>query len=235
VREKGEVVAALVHDRGVLADAELRQAVLSTARLAVANRRLQADIVARARDVAASRQRIVLAADAQRRALEAELRATAGRRLEAVSARLEPGPLLDELERIRGDLERLARGLHPTALTEGGLRAGLSELVAGSPLAVQLDAPDARFPEPIEAGAYFVAAEALANAAKHAGATRVSVGVHVGERLTIDVVDDGTGGASFAGSGLIGIRDRTESLGGTLTLAGGPGEGTRVVAEFPLP
>ena len=106
--------------------------------------------------------------------------------------------------------------------------------MAGSPLPVALDVPAGRFPDAIEACAYFVVAEALANAAKHAHASRMAVRVEAAGVLTVEVVDDGAGGAGFGGSGLIGIRDRVESLGGTLVLESPPGTGTRIHAELPL-
>jgi signal transduction histidine kinase len=235
VTQDGELIAVLVHDRSALEDAGLRTAVEAVVRLAVANVRRQAEILARAEEVAASRRRLVVAADAQRQALEGELRASAGQRLEAVARRLTPvdglEAIRDELERARDDLERFARGLHPAALQRGGLPAALAELVAGSPLPVELAVAPRRFPQPVEATAYFVAAEAIANAVKHAEASRVLVSVDGdGARLTVRIADDGRGGAS----GLVGLRDRVEALGGRLEVASPIGDGTTLSAELPV-
>jgi signal transduction histidine kinase len=241
VRESGELVAVLIHDSAALEDPSLRAAVASTARLVVANTRLQAQLTARARQVAASRRRLVVAADRERRQLEAELRSSAGVRLDAVAERLAAladrslEPIADELDRARSDLARLARGLHPATLSEAGLAAALRELADASPLAVTLVAPAARFPAALEAAAYFVCAEAMTNAAKHAGCDRISVKVTAAAgALRVEVDDDGRGGAVPSGSGLLGVRDRVEALGGRLTVDSAPGAGTRLIAELPL-
>ena len=238
VTEGGELVAVLVHDGTALADAELRGAVESCVRLAVANARLQTEIVERADEVAASRRRLVVAAAAQRRALERELRASAGRRLEAVARRLAPldgmPEIHDELERAQADLERFARGLHPGALERGGLAAALEELAAASTLPIELVGRPQRFAPAREATAYFVAAEALANAAKHSDAARVRVELIGGDaRFRLRVTDDGRGGADPGGSGLLGLRDRVEALGGRLHVDSRPGRGTEVLMELP--
>lgn len=242
VSEDGEVVAVLVHDRATLVDPAVRAALASTARLAVANTRLHAQVVARAREVAASRRRIVEAADSERRQLEAELRASAGQRLDTVAVWLDArtddslSPIAAELDRARIDLARLARGLHPARLTEAGIAAAVQDLAAGSPVPVSVDAPDARFPVAVEAAAYFVCAEAMANAAKHAQCHRIAVHVTAdAQTLRVDVVDDGRGGAAATGSGLLGLSDRVEALGGRLSVDSKLGAGTRVTAELPLP
>jgi signal transduction histidine kinase len=241
ITEEGELVAVLVHDRTALADAELRKALESCVRLAVANARLQAEIVARANEVAASRRRLVVAAATQRRALERELRASAGRRLGAVAQRLaaldgDAMPAIhDELERAQADLERLARGLHPRGLEQGGLAVALEELAAASTLPIELVGRPRRFAPALEATAYFVAAEALANAAKHSGAARVCIELSGGDaRFRLRVTDDGRGGADPRGSGLLGLRDRVEALGGRLHIDSPPGSGTEVLMELPL-
>jgi signal transduction histidine kinase len=239
ITEGGELVAVLVHDRMALADAELRAAVESCVRLAVANARLRAEIVERANEVAASRRRLVVAAAGQRRALERELQASAGRRLEAVAERLAlvagMPEIRGELERARADLERFARGLHPGALERGGLAAALEELAAASALPIELIGRPPRFAPALEATAYFVAAEALANAAKHSGASRVRVELSGGDtRFSLRVTDDGCGGADPRGSGLLGLRDRVEALGGRLRIDSPPARGTEVLMELPL-
>jgi signal transduction histidine kinase len=242
VSEEGEVVAVLVHDRATLEDPAVRAAVASTARLAVANTRLHAQVIARTREVAASRRRIVEAADNERRQLETELRASAGRRLDTVAewlgARTDDSlsPIAAELDRARIDLARLARGLHPAKLTEAGIAAAVQDLAAAAAVPVSVDAPDARFPAAVEAAAYFVCAEAMANAAKHAQCHRIGVQMTADARtLRVDVVDDGRGGAVAIGSGLLGLGDRVEALGGRLSVESDLGAGTRVTAELPLP
>jgi signal transduction histidine kinase len=120
-------------------------------------------------------------------------------------------------------------------LTSGGLAAALRELAARAPIPVALDVSSARFPLPVEAAAYFVCAEALTNIAKYAGASRASVDVHDGGgRVLVAVVDDGVGGADATrGSGLRGLADRVESLGGRLAVQSAAGSGTSLVAEIP--
>src|SRR5262249_34512658 len=125
-----------------------------------------------------------------------------------------------ELQGTLDELRALARGIHPAILTEGGLAPALATLMRRSPVPVAVSAvPDERLPAPVEAAAYFVASEALANVAKHAHASRVTVGViHADGRLLIDVSDDGVGGADCAGHGLVGLRDRVEALDGRLRI-----------------
>ena len=241
VSDSGEVIAVLVHDGAALQDASLRKAVASTARLAVANTRLRAEVAARAREVAASRRRLVEAADGERRRLESELRSTAGRRLDAVADRLASradesiAPIAAELDRARADLARLARGLHPAALTDGGLAAALAELVAAAPMPVALDVAAPRFAASLEAAVYFVCAEAMANASKHSACGRVAVAVAASsDAVHVRISDDGRGGASPSGSGLLGLRDRVEALGGRLGVRSPPGGGTQIDARLPV-
>ena len=135
------------------------------------------------------------------------------------------------------EVRELSRGVHPAILTEGGLRAALRVLARRSAVAVELDVHvDGRQPEPIEVAAYYVVAESLTNAAKYAQATAVSVCVQVRDSyLYLTVSDDGIGGADpKRGTGLIGLTDRVEALGGTLILESPPGQGTRLQADFPL-
>jgi signal transduction histidine kinase len=241
VSDSGEVLAVLVHDRAALDDPRLRRAVASAARLAVANARLQAEVSSRAREVAASRRRLVEAADIERRRLESELRSSAGRRLDAVAERLASraggsiAPIAAELDQARSDLARLASGLHPAALTDGGLAAALAELAAASPIPVALEVAPGRFPAPVEAAAYFVCAEAMANATKHAACRRVTVDVTASsDAVHVRISDDGRGGAAPGGSGLLGLRDRVEALGGRLGVRSPPGGGTHIEARLPV-
>jgi PAS domain S-box-containing protein len=142
-----------------------------------------------------------------------------------------------EIEAVLEDVRELSRGLHPALLSRGGLRPSLSALARKSPIKVdlQLDT-DKRPAEPIETAVYYVVSEALTNAAKHSHATKISVAVATaGELLRATVEDDGAGGAeASAGSGLVGLIDRVEALGGRFTLDSPVNEGTRISIELPL-
>jgi len=246
----GGPVAALVHDSAVLEDPGLREAVSAAARLAAANARLQAEIRARVAELRASRRRILEAGDAERRRLESRLREGAQHRLEQLAEQLrrarESARSDAAAERINRtevqlelaleDLDRLAQGLHPYALSEAGLAGALASLAERAPIHVDLVVPVARLPAEVEAVAYFVCSEALANIVKHASACRVSLSVAVGEgRVSVEVEDDGVGGADPAkGTGLRGLADRVETLGGTLHVESPADAGTRLAAEIPL-
>jgi signal transduction histidine kinase len=249
LRDGGQPVAALVHDAGVLADSDLVESIAAAARLAVANARMQAGIRRQVDELDASRRRVVEAADAERRRLERELREGAERRLAELETILGEAqhqanvglaailaPTQAKLGRARSDLREFARGVHPRVLSEGGLPTALRELADGSSVPTELSVPDVRFPAPVEVAAYFVCSEALANIAKYAAASRAAIEVmQQGGLLVVSVRDDGRGGASVdAGSGLRGLVDRVEALGGRLTLTSPPGEGTLLVAELPI-
>jgi signal transduction histidine kinase len=198
-----------------------------------------------------SQARIIAAADAERRRLERDLHDGAQQRLVAIALQLRMArdrlargddalELVsvagDEAQKAIGELRDLARGIHPAVLTERGLGAALRDVVARSPVPVDLlEVPDARFPSTIEASAYFVVSEALANVAKYAQASRASVRVtQAGETLVVEVCDDGRGGADpTRGSGLRGLLDRVGALNGTLTVDSPPGGPTRVRACLP--
>jgi signal transduction histidine kinase len=141
-----------------------------------------------------------------------------------------------ELQRAIAELRNLARGIHPAVLTDRGLDAALSALVARSPVPVRLDVElSRRLPASVEATAYFIVAEALTNAVRHAGASRVDVRVRlVGDRLRVEVADDGHGGAEQRpGGGLAGLADRASSLEGSLQVSSPAGGPTLLVAELP--
>jgi PAS domain S-box-containing protein len=201
-----------------------------------------------AEEVAGSRARIVAAGDAERRRIGRDLHDGAQQRLVRVlmgieEARRDPSRASDALadaaaaaRRAIDELRELAAGLHPLVLTDRGLAVALEDLTAGSPMPVVLDVTEERFAPEIEAAAYFIVAEALTNAAKHAQASVVSVALQaVGEALRIEVADDGVGGADVAGgSGLRGLEDRVAVLGGTLSIGDSPGGGTTLRAILPL-
>jgi signal transduction histidine kinase len=238
IDEDGIRIAVLVHDTAVLDDPELVSAVAAATRLAISNARLQAEVLARVAEVAASRRRIVEAGDEQRRRLERELRqGAAGRLARVADLVVDIDPELEhQLADTQADLAEFARGIHPATLTEHGLGAALRELATRSPLPVEIAAPAERFQAPVEAAVYFVCSEALANVAKYADATRVGIRVACEEeRLTVEVADDGVGGADpSVGSGLRGLADRVEALGGRLRVESPPRSGTRVLAELPV-
>jgi signal transduction histidine kinase len=202
-----------------------------------------------ARALEASRARVIEAADAERRRVGRDLHDGAQQRLLAVSnllrvARMkadEPAEGLlaaaaEELTQAHAELRELARGLHPVALSERGLRAALESLCATSSSEVVLDVTDDELPDRIAAAAYFVAAESLANTARYAQASRVEVRIQprAGE-LHVEIADDGVGGADTAGgTGLSGLADRIEMLNGCFDVDSPPGGGTRVHASIPL-
>jgi signal transduction histidine kinase len=241
IDQEGVPVAALVHDASALGDSGLVADVAAATRLAVSNVRLQAEVRARVAEVEASRRRIVEAADTQRRRLEQELREGAEVRLARVAELLDSSdPHLAEaaeaLETARRELRELARGIHPAMLTERGLEGALRELGARAPVPVEIVASSGRFAPTVEAVAYFVCSEGLANIAKYARASRaeVHVAIHHGA-LVVHVADDGVGGADVSsGSGLRGLADRVAALGGRFEVVSLRGSGTRLRAELPL-
>lgn len=240
-------LAMLVHDDALLADGHLVESVAAAARLAVTNARLQAEARSRAAELEASTRRIVEAADAQRRRLEEELRRGAAHRLETVAAFLAEARRTDspaaaaiealerQLSDARRELGEFAQGVHPSALTDGGLLAAVALLAARCPLPVDVTGTLGRLPPPVEAALFFVCSEGLANAVKHASAGRVRIALRRdGPQVWVAISDDGRGGADAAhGSGLRGLADRVEALGGQLTLQSLPDGGTRLVATVP--
>nr|BFE59352.1 hypothetical protein GCM10020063_038780 [Dactylosporangium thailandense] len=213
----------------------------------------QAITLVQSADLVASRTRLLLTNDDARRQLERNLHDGVQQRLIALALdiRRAESDVPPELTRLRAELDavvaalngtvdevrEISRGVHPSILTQGGLRLGLRALARRSAVAVELDVQmEGRLPEPVEVAAYYVMAEALTNAAKHAEATVVSAGATVrGGVLHLSVRDNGIGGADpRSGTGLTGLSDRVEALGGTLTVDSAPGRGTSLHAEFPL-
>jgi signal transduction histidine kinase len=201
----------------------------------------------------ASRARIVATADATRRRIERDLHDGAQQQLVSLALALraaqatvpeelgqhrsELGHVVDGLTAALDDLREIALGIHPAGLSEDGLTPALKRLVSRSPLRVNLDVrADGRFSEPVEVTAYYFVSEALTNAAKYADAPVVDVTVAAdGGALRVEVRDDGRGGADPAkGSGLLGLRDRVEAIGGTMRLTSPPGAGTSLRVELPL-
>jgi signal transduction histidine kinase len=249
----GEVLGALVHDPALREEPELLDAVAAAARLALHNEQLADEVRAQLAEVQASRQRIVASGEAERRRLERDLHDGAQQRLVAVALRLrgierragESGnvaladALADattELEAALADIRELARGIRPPVLQEQGLGPALEVLAGRVPLPVATDLRlNGRLPDVVEATAYFAASEALANVLKHADARAVSLTAAAEDGAVIlRVSDDGRGGADPAdGSGLVGLADRLEALGGSLTVDSAAGRGTTLGARIP--
>jgi signal transduction histidine kinase len=204
-------------------------------------------------ELRASRARIVAAADETRRRIERDLHDSAQQRLvslalsvRAVQAAVPPdgtelraelAQVADGLVSVLDELRELARGLHPAILAEGGLQRALKALARRSPIAVELTVGiQERLPQQIEVTAYYVVSELLTNAAKYAQASEIQVGVHAPDSvLLLSVRDDGIGGADPArGSGLVGVRDRVEAIGGTVAVHSPIQAGTRVDIEIPI-
>jgi signal transduction histidine kinase len=245
-------LAAMIHDPVLLDQPELLEAAGSAARLALENERLQAELRLQLAELRTSRERIVHAADEERRRLERDLHDGAQQRLLGVGMALQlirpriegnehAETLLEEAEtEVRGaiaELRELAQGIHPAVLTAEGLDAAVRTLAERTPIPVDVDVDvsTGSLPSPVETVAYFVVAEALTNIAKHAHARRAWVAIApVDGRLTIDVGDDGVGGAApNGGSGLQGLMDRIGALDGALRVDSVDGAGTRLHAEIP--
>jgi PAS domain S-box-containing protein len=203
-----------------------------------------------AEELRRSRARLVVAGDEARKRLERNLHDGAQQHLVALLLSLKTlrkqsrdaetvaalEGAVHELEQALEELVELARGIHPATLSVRGLRFAADQLARRAPLPVSLEAPDRRYGEAIEAAAYYVVSEALANVAKYAEATSAAVRItDDGERLCVEVADDGVGGADAAGgSGLSGLADRVAALDGTLEIDSPLGAGTRVRAWIPI-
>ena len=213
---------------------------------AVSNATIRADLIA-------SRARVVSAADETRRRIERDLHDGAQQELVTLALGLrsaegrvpaglddlktEIGGFADRLTRVIDELREMSRGIHPAILTEGGLALAVEALALRSTVPVKLNVRcGRRLPEKIEVAAYYVIAEALTNAAKHADASRVEVDLEVAqETLFLVIRDDGVGGADpTEGSGLLGLKDRVESLAGSILVTSPTGGGTRLDVEIPL-
>lgn len=247
IERGGRPVAVLIHDRAVLEDPSLRASLAEAADLASANAALEGELRTQVEQLRESRRRLVVAADEERRRLERRLQETAERRLErlleelsAPAAGADAGALADlrdQLDQSLVDLRRLAAGLHPRELDEGGLPTALLALAERSPVPVDLHFADVGDVAPETARtAYFVCSEGLANVVKYAEASRAALTIAAAEgRLRIEIADDGRGGADpVQGSGLRGLADRVDAVGGKLTVQSPPGGGTQLTAELPL-
>lgn len=242
----GAIVAAWKYRDMAGGDTEIRMRQFTElVATAVANAESSAEL-------AASRARIVAAADEERRRIERDLHDGAQQRLvhavivlklalrAVLNGEARASELVEEAlqhaEQANAELRELAHGILPSVLTRGGLRAGVKALVSRVSLPVSVDVSVGRLPAGLEATAYFVVSEALANVVKHAGAETAAVAVRIeGGAVRVEVHDDGTGGADPSlGSGLIGLRDRVAALGGMLTVWSEPGAGTVLTAQIPV-
>jgi PAS domain S-box-containing protein len=246
-RPWGAIVAAWKHPDMAGGDTEIRLAQFTElVATAVANAESGAEL-------AASRRRIVATADEARRRIERDLHDGAQQRLVSTVMALgmvrqelgdAEGPVAELVEEALANAQRgmdevreLARGIHPRILSNGGLGPALETLARRSPIPVTVDKQtDARLPENVEVAAYYVASEALTNAAKHAHASAVRITVDVDDRsIVLTIRDDGVGGADPSrGSGLIGLHDRVAALGGALEVHSEPGAGTILTAQIPV-
>jgi signal transduction histidine kinase len=247
----GKPLAALVHHPSLADEPQLLDAVTAAAAMSLENGRLQADLKARLEELRGSRRRVIEAGQEERQRLERNLHDGAQQRLIALSLELglleervasdpEANRRLDQARReIALSLEELrdiARGIHPAVVTGHGLAVALESLAAHAavPVRLEVDVAD-RMPERLEVAAYYVVSEGLVNVAKHARARSATVAVAREDgQVVVEVVDDGVGGADTErGSGLRGLADRVEALGGRLRVWTPPGRGTRVRAEMP--
>ena len=251
VERYGQPIAVLLHDPVLEENAELVRSVCAAASLALENERLQAELRARLVELQASRGRLVEATDAERRRIERDLHDGTQQRLVSIAmslglletrlpAQATTQPLVREtreaLALALAELRELTHGINPPLLTERGLPAALDELCRRAALPAHLHLTlDQRLPERIESAAYFLASEALTNAAKHSHGSEVRVlASYQGQTLTMEVADDGIGGATTTGgSGLRGLADRVEALGGRFTVSSPPGRGTTLRADIP--
>jgi signal transduction histidine kinase len=249
-------IGMLVHDARLLESREFTASFVPMLRIAMERDRLHRDLVAKLEQLQASRLRIVRAGDTERRRLERNLHDGAQQRLTTALLTLRAleaevagdrgltalvQRTLDELQSAIEDLREIARGLHPPLLAREGLEAALQAGASRVTVPVELDVRlRDRLPSPVEAAAYYVAAEAVTNTVKHARASRVWVSaVQEPAALAVVVRDDGIGGACIEcgtqeATGLGGLKDRVEALGGTLDVVSPDGEGTCLTATFPL-
>ena len=251
VDRDGRRIAAIVHDPALLDDPEQVRAAGAAAALALENGRLEAELRAKVEELSASRARIVESGYAARRRLERDLHDGAQQRLVSLALSLrilrsrvagDPDAVREldaarsELDQALDELRELARGIHPSVLSDRGLDAALDGLARRAPLPVELgETPAERLPDRVESAAYFVVAEALTNVAKYAQANHASVNVRrANGQVLVEVSDDGVGGADPAtGTGLRGLFDRLSAVGGRLEVESPPGQGTTVRAAIP--
>lgn len=238
--EHGRRLGAIEHDAAVRLDPPLQPPLVALIETALANAELQSEVADRIQDVQASRRRLITIADSERRALSGRIEDNVSSRLakatELICRLDDPADLLSRLDAARRVVDDFGRGVHPRQLAEHGLAAAITELARSSSQPTDVDVAVGRLPSAIENGAYFVVAEALANIAKHSGASRAAVTARVDDhRLIVTISDNGIGGARFrSGGGLAGLRDRLDIAGGALDITSSGTAGTTVHADIPL-
>jgi signal transduction histidine kinase len=252
LRHEGQPIAALSYDSALIEEQTFLDAVAAATRLTLENARLQAEVRAQLAEVRASRARILAAGDEERKRLERNLHDGAQQRLLATRLALQmargelprgdgaASAIIDEADaELQGaleDIRTLARGLHPAILTDEGLTPALATLARRSQVPVEIVCvPPERLPGEVETAAYYLVAEALANAAKHADASQFRIAVHREHHYAVVLIDDdGCGGARIIpGGGLAGLRDRVDAIGGRLRVESQAGAGTHLRAEIP--
>jgi signal transduction histidine kinase len=252
--EASEPVAALIYDSSLVHEGQLLDTAAAAVNMALENARLQVQLRAQLEEVRQSRVRLVEAADSERQRVERDLHDGAQQQLVTLllsmqAARTEAlkqgdrrvAELIDaniaSLKQALDELRELARGIHPTILTQAGLLPAIRSLAERSPIPVEVtgEMGDTRLAPPLEAALYFVVAEGITNAVKHSKGKRMCVSVGRSPGLaTIEVSDDGVGGADLSrGSGLVGLTDRVAAVGGRLVVKSDPGKGTTINAEVP--
>jgi signal transduction histidine kinase len=249
----GEPLALIVHDAALLDDPSLIDSVTAATRLAVENDRLQQEVLEKLVEVHDSRARLLQAADSERKRIERNLHDGAQQRLVSATLGLrmlgakvgEESQVHDSIKKVEDELKgaleelrELARGTYPALLTERGIAAALETLADRSEIPVRKDLDslrDRRFPENVEATAYFAGSEALANASKHSQASLIKLSARADDRdLIITVADDGRGGASIKkGSGLRGLLDRIHAADGDMDVESSSEAGTTITIRLP--
>ena len=247
--EEGSPIAVVIADPALARYRGLFDAAVQTSGLALKNAQLQAQAAReKLEQVRASRTRIVEAGLAERRRIERDLHDGVQQHLLGLAAQLTVamtqtadtaaygtlGQVRDGLKEVLAELRDLAHGIHPAVLSQTGLAAALEDVAERLPLPVRVTAPATRVAAAVEATAYFVACEALANVVKHARAGSATVTVSVDEsRLDLQIADDGVGGVESRGHGLSNIMDRVNALDGEVTIVSPPGQGTRLEVRIP--
>ena len=247
--EEGAPIAVVIADPALARYRGLFDAAVQTSGLALKNAQLQAQAAReKLEQVRASRARIVEAGLAERRRIERDLHDGVQQHLLGLAAQLTVAmtdtddaaayetlaQVQEGLKGVLAELRDLAHGIHPAVLSHGGLAAALEDVAERLPLPVRVIAPATRVATAVEATAYFVACEALANVVKHAKADRATVTVSVCEsRLNLQITDDGVGGVEARGRGLSNIVDRVNALDGEVTIVSPPGHGTRLEVRIP--
>ena len=247
--EGGAPIAVVLADPALGRYRGLFDAAVQTSGLALKNAQLQAQAAReKLQQMRASRARIVEAEVAERRRIERDLHDGVQQNLLGLAAQLSlamgqagDGPARETLAQVQdglrgvlSELRDLAHGIHPAVLTHGGLAAALGDVAERLPLHVRVNVPATRVPEAVEATAYFVACEALANVVKHSRATTATVTVHIAEsELNMEIADDGVGGVESRGHGLSNIQDRVNALDGEVAIVSPPGGGTRLEVKIP--